>query len=247
MPSVSWFLRALVGLSLVALAAAGLATARTRDQARLRVLFVGNSLTAANDLPTRVLAIARSVGDVDLEVGSYTPGGYALEDHWSDATAAAMVDAGWDVVVFQQGPSSLPSSGVNLSEWTARWAARVRAHGGRPALMTVWPEQARGYALADVIENYRAAAVGAKAGLFPAGLAWSRCLATAPRLRLYGPDGFHPAPLGTYLAALVVYAGLVGRVPGGLPALPAVRLDRRARGSLRRAALLAFSKGRPAH
>jgi hypothetical protein len=28
------------------------------------------------------------------------------------------------------------------------------------------------------------------------------------RLPLYGPDVFHPSPLGTYLAAAVVYRGL---------------------------------------
>ena len=28
---------------------------------------------------------------------------------------------------------------------------------------------------------------------------------------LYGPDGFHPSPLGTYLAALVVTGGLTGK------------------------------------
>jgi hypothetical protein len=209
-------------------------------------LFVGNSLTATNDLPGRVQAIARSLGEIQLDVGSYTPGGYALEDHWRDSTTRATVEAGgWDVVVFQQGPSSLPSSGVNLREWTATWARTVREHGGRPALLTVWPEQARGYALANVIQNYRAAAVAAKAGLFPAGLAWSRCLAVAPRIRLYGPDGFHPAPVGTYLAALVVYSGLAGHVPVGLPAL-GVNLGPSARKTLRRAAVLAFANGRPA-
>jgi len=221
--------------------------ASTSAQPRLRVLFVGNSLTATNDLPGRVLAIARSVGQVELETGSYTPGGYALEDHWNDGTARAMVEAGgWDVVVFQQGPSSLQSSGVNLRDWTAVWAQAVRAHGGRPALLTVWPEHWRRYALANVIQNYRAAAIASNAGLFPAGLAWSRSLATSPQTRLYGPDGFHPSRAGTYLAALVVYAGLVGHVPDGLPALGTVRLDQRQRRSLRQAALFALANGRAA-
>ena len=37
--------------------------------------------------------------------------------------------------------------------------------------------------------------------------------AARPSLPLYGPDGFHPSPLGTYLAALVVDAGLTGQQP----------------------------------
>ena len=231
---------------LVAIVALAVSGASSSSQPRLRVLFVGNSLTATNDLPSRVQAIARSVGELDLEVGSYTPGGYALEDHWADGRARALVESGdWDVVVFQQGPSSLPSSGVNLREWTATWARTVRAHGGRSALLTVWPERARSHALANVIQNYRAAAISSKAGLFPAGLAWSRCLASAPKIRLYGPDGFHPAPMGTYVAALVVYSGLAGRVPAGLPAL-GVDLGQGARKTVRQAAVFAFANGRAA-
>jgi hypothetical protein len=236
----SWV--AVVALVLAALTIPSAATSTPR----LRVLFVGNSLTAANDLPRRVQAIARSVGEIDVEVGSYTPGGYALEDHWADGSARAMVETGtWDVVVFQQGPSSLASSGANLREWAATWARFVRVHGGRPALLTVWPERERSYALGNVIDNYRAAAVAAKAGLFPAGLAWSRCLARAPRIRLYGPDGFHPAPMGTYLAALVVYSGLVGRVPAGLPALD-VAVGAGARKTVHQAAVFAFAATRAA-
>ncbi|MGN6798618.1 MAG: hypothetical protein ACTHKS_10740 [Gaiellaceae bacterium] len=236
-------MRTCLALVVVSLAAP---TAGVSAPPHLRVLFVGNSLTAANDLPARVQAIARSIGEIDLEVGSYTPGGYALEDHWTDGTARAMVEAGgWDVVVFQQGPSSLPSSGANLRAWTATWARDVRAHGGRPVLLTVWPERGRGSALASVIQNYRAAAVASRTGLFPAGVAWSRCLAVAPRIRLYGPDGFHPAPMGTYLAALVVYSGLVGHVPAGLPAVP-VAVGRSARATVHGAAVFAFAASRRA-
>ena len=34
---------------------------------------------------------------------------------------------------------------------------------------------------------------------------------------LYGPDGFHPSRLGTYLAALVIYARLFKDSPIGRP------------------------------
>jgi hypothetical protein len=35
---------------------------------------------------------------------------------------------------------------------------------------------------------------------------------------LYGTDGFYPTLEGSYLAALVIYGGLSGRSPVGLPA-----------------------------
>ena len=53
--------------------------------------------------------------------------------------------------------------------------------------------------------------------LFPAGLAWQTAWKTDPAFPLYGPDRFHPSTLGTYLAALVVYAEVRDKSPVGLP------------------------------
>ena len=58
-----------------------------------------------------------------VEVDVRAPGGFALEDHWAEGSALEALRAGgWDAVVLQQGPSSLPESGANLTEWAARWA-----------------------------------------------------------------------------------------------------------------------------
>ena len=60
----------------------------------LHVLFVGNSLTSTNDLPATVAAFAHAVGHVEVDVKMVAPGGYALEDHWTDGVARAALDAG---------------------------------------------------------------------------------------------------------------------------------------------------------
>jgi len=201
---------------LVVLLAAGGAGAQQRH---LRVLFVGNSLTATNDLPATVAAIARAVGHTAIDVQTVAPGGYALEDHWADGSALAALRTGrFDVIVLQQGPSSLPESRVNLIAWTKRWADEARAHGTRPAVLTVWPERERFSVFADVVRNYRDAARAANALLLPAGQAWQNAFRRRPAIGLYGPDAFHPSRLGTYLAALVAYTGLTGELPRTLPA-----------------------------
>ena len=74
--------------------------------------------------------------------------------------------------------------------------------------MTVWPESYRRGALREVIASYRRAAQAAHAELLPAGRAWEWTWDCDRRLRLYGSDGFHPSPLGTQTAALVVYGRL---------------------------------------
>jgi hypothetical protein len=56
--------------------------------------------------------------------------------------------------------------------------------------------------------------------LLPAGRAWTLAWQHTPTLPFYGADGFHPSPLGSLLAALVVYRGIVGHPLGSLPAAP---------------------------
>jgi hypothetical protein len=185
----------------------------------VRVLFVGNSLTQVNDLPAMVEALSRAAGDdPPLDAGSVAFGGFALEDHLAEGSAArAIAEGGWDVVVLQQGPSALPASRENLIEFSGRFATLIRAAGARPALYGVWPSQDRIFDLDACIESYRLAAVAVDGTSLPAGAAWKAAWARAPALPLYGTDGFHPSALGTYLAALVIYSRLMNRSPIGLP------------------------------
>ncbi|HET8652245.1 MAG TPA: hypothetical protein VFM13_06705 [Gaiellaceae bacterium] len=188
----------------------------------LRVLFIGNSLTATNDLPAVVAGIASRAGR-RLEYRTIAPGGYALEDHWNSGEARAALAGGrWDAIVMQQGPSALPESQTSLRAWAIRWADEARARGVRPALLTVWPESYRRSALRDVIGSYRRAAAAARAELLPGGDAWRVAWSCEP-VALYGPDGFHPSALGTYTAALAVYGRLFHAPLIGLAPPPGVR------------------------
>jgi hypothetical protein len=181
-----------------------------------RVLFVGNSLTEGNNLPAMVAALARASGQ-PLAVEAVTFGGFSLEDHWNQGDARrAIARGGWRFVVLQQGPSSLPASRTNLIEWTRRFGDEIRRVGARPALYSVWPESARASVFDDVTRSYSEAA-GSVDGLFlPAGEAWRAAWRRSPDLELYGPDGLHPTPRGTYLAALVIAAQVLQRSPVGL-------------------------------
>ena len=163
-----------------------------------------------------VVSLGRARG-VSIEYGAFTPGGYSLEDHWADQGRGLLAAGNWDAVVMQQGPSALPESQVLLRRWAMTWADEARAHGATPALYTVWPEGYRSYALPAVIQSYRDAARASGALLLPAGDAWREAWRRNRKLRLYGDDGFHPSLTGTYLASLVIYAGLTGTSPVGLP------------------------------
>jgi hypothetical protein len=191
----------------------------------MRVLFVGNSLTASNDVPGMVQALA-TAGGVPVQVHSTSSGG-SLEDQWAAGEQGLLGEARWDFVVLQQGPSTRPESQSNLKEWAARWADEARRHGATPVLYMVWPFQHQGdagFALAS--GSYRAAAEAAKARVLPAGDAWREALRRDPGLPLYSADKLHPTEAGSYLAALVIAHGLTGVRPETAPARLILRSGR---------------------
>src|SRR5262245_3501079 len=183
-----------------------------------RVLFVGNSLTAANDLPAVVARLAMTDGQPQPAVRTVAFGGFSLEDHWNQGDARrAISDGPWDVVILQQGPSALPESRRLLIEYARRFADLIRKAGARPALYMVWPSRDRRQDYAVVSQSYNAAAKAVDGIVLPAGDAWRLVLQRHREIALYSTDGLHPTPAGTYLAALVIYQGLYERSPIGLP------------------------------
>ena len=209
---------ALVLVGALASAAQSPAVAGSAAPPARRVLFLGNSLTAANDLPALVQAMARAQG-LAFDYRAVTHRNYAIEDHWTDGTAR-LLTAGekWDVLVLQQGPSSRPESRAHLLQWSQTWADAARRDGTTTALYMVWPMQGQPDGFALVARSYREAATGSRARLFPAGEAWAAVLAASDAPTLYSSDGLHPTPAGTFLAAMVVARGLTGLDPAHVPA-----------------------------
>ncbi len=186
-----------------------------------RVLFIGNSLTEGNDLPGLVRDLAEAV-DLDWDVQAQLRGGAGLEDHWVSGARERIKSGHWDVVVLQQGPSSLEESRANLRHWTGEFDPLVRAAGGRAALYMVWPDRSRLSWFDRVRDSYALAARDVSGYFLPAGEAWRAAWRVTPGLVLYGSDDFHPNIAGTYAAALTIFASLSGLSPIGLPAPPPV-------------------------
>jgi len=212
-----------VHLVIVLIGAAWLARgagARQQDPREVeRVLFVGNSLTAFNNLPGLVEALSRTTAGPILSSAAVVYPDHSLEDHWARGDAVRTIGrGGWSFVVLQQGPSALPESQVLLREYTKRFDGVIRKAGARTALYMVWPSRSRAQDRDGVSRSYTAAAHDVGGLLLPAGDAWRTAWQRDATLPLYADDGLHPSPMGSYLAALVIYQGLTGRSPVGLPA-----------------------------
>jgi len=174
----------------------------------LRVLFLGNSLTYSNDLPG-MLAFLLDDAEIDATVTSLAYPNFGLQDHWEVRDTHDVIAEGWDVVVLQQGPSATEGR-PSLIEFAGRFAELIREARATPALYMVWPAAARSFDFQGVSDSYAAAAERIGGLLFPAGEAWLDAWELDEDIALYGRDRFHPSPLGSYLAALVMYEQLSG-------------------------------------
>jgi hypothetical protein len=189
-----------------------------------RVLFLGSSLTYANDMPFTVQALARAIGE-NLDVAVVARGGANLEDQWNHGEALRRLKGErWDYVVLQQGPSTVPENRENMRDYTRRFAEPIRKAGGRPALYMVWPSADRMAYFDEVRASYTLAAEDVDGMLIPAGEAWRAVWRRDPDADLLKRDGVHPTPAGSFTVALSIFGMLYGRSPVGLPAR--VRLAR---------------------
>jgi len=202
--------------------ASGVATARQpAQQAKpLRVLFLGNSFTYFHNMPMILHALAPNV-----ETRLIAQGGLTLEDHWNNAEARKAVEEGrWDFVVLQEQSTLGETFVINgktrlqgdrtFRTFAEKWIRAIQAAGAKPVLNMHWKRKdapARdGEYLNSVITQ-----AGAEWGavLAPVSLAWQA--AERRGAALYAPDGHHPSPAGSYLAACVMYATLLGKSPEG--------------------------------
>jgi hypothetical protein len=207
-------MKALRAVPALALVACSLGTAPSAPEGSLKVLFIGNSLTYENDLPRTVADLALSAGVAPCYCYQIAYPNYALEDHWDNREAVtALREATWDFVVMQQGPSALPSSRAHLILWATVWAQLIDSAGAQAVMYGVWPSVDRLFDFPNVADSYRAAADSIGALFAPAGEAWQQAWARDSTLPLYAADGFHPSPMGTYLAALMVFQRLYQHSP----------------------------------
>jgi hypothetical protein len=183
----------------------------------MKVLFVGNSFTARNDVPGTVARMAASRGH-ELSHELIWAGGASLRAHWNKGAALESIRrGGWDRVVLQE-QSTLPVKNARRFHESVRlFVPEIAAAGARATLYETWarrnaPETQR--ALSDA---YASIAVETGADLVPVGTAWETFLRAHDRPALHDRDLSHPSPAGSYLAACVFFAVLFGESPVGLP------------------------------
>jgi hypothetical protein len=194
----------------------------------LRVLFIGNSYTMVNDLPSTFTQLACSGGH-RVEAGMAANGGWTLANHVaSPETLSKLNDAKWDFVILQeqsQIPAQAAARTYGMYPAARQLVSKINATGAHPIFFMTWahgngwpesnlPDFAS--MQAQLAVGYQSIANELRVPVAPVGIAWSATRALAPNLQLWQGDESHPAVTGTYLAACVFYATLFRQSPAGL-------------------------------
>jgi hypothetical protein len=187
-----------------------------RGRPPLKVLFIGNSFTARNDLPGLIAQLAAARGR-SMEYRLINVGGASLRTHWNAGEAQkAIRDGHYDRVVLQE-QSTLPVKNARRMHENVRlFDGAIRAAGAQTILYMTWARQNAPESQQTVTDAY--AGIGRELGatVVPVGQAWERFLRQHDRPVLHDKDQSHPTPAGSYLAACVFLAVLFEESPVGI-------------------------------
>ena len=196
-----------------------------------RVLFVGNSYTAVNDLPAMVSSIAGMMGE-NMTYETSAPGGCTFQGHLTQS-AQYIQQGGWDVVVLQE-QSQLPSFPYNqfMNEsypYAQQLCQMIRQYNpeARIVFYMTWgrkygdSQNAQFYPVLGTYEGmdsllrarYMQMAQDNHAQVSPVGAVWHHIRDHYPQIELYQSDESHPSLYGTYAAACCFYTVLYHKDP----------------------------------
>lgn len=177
-----------------------------------KILFVGNSLTYTNNMPSILENIGKSNG-FDITTQCICKPNYGLEDHINEGLVAPELrKTQYDFVIFQQGPSSQAYGRKSLLEYGKQLSMMALASHATPAYLMVWPSTTYYQTFDGVIKNHTDAARSNGSMLIPLGIVWQKFNKEHKEYELYGPDGFHPSRLGSLLEAMVILKSIAPEI-----------------------------------
>ena len=204
------------------------------------MLFIGNSYTYYNNLPSFVSNIAISFGDT-VNAESSTPGGASLFGHTNNSSTLSKINQQpWDYVVLQeqsQKPSLSPSFvSSNVFPYATQLVDAIYLNNscteplfymtwgrknGDASNCTAYPPVCTYLGMQQRLrESYLEMGVTNSASVSPVGEAWKNFMEIDSITDLYTADESHPSIYGSYLAACTFYASLFKKSPIGSTFIP---------------------------
>jgi hypothetical protein len=182
----------------------------------LKMLFIGNSFTARNDLPDLIARLAAARGKA-VQHDLISAGGASLRTHWNAGKALKQIKTGhYDYVILQE-QSTLPiKNPTRMHENVRLFDNAIQAAGSKTLLYMTWARQHALESQEAITDAYVSIGEELGATVVPVGVAWQRFLRKTDEPVLHDKDQSHPTLAGSYLAACVFYSVLFQESPVGL-------------------------------
>ena len=191
-------------------------TSAKRNAAPLKILFIGNSFTARNDVPGLVAKLAAARGK-KVEPQLISAGGASLRRHWNAGRAKAAIQSGdFDYVVLQE-QSTLPiKNAARMHENVRLFDEAIKSAGSKTVLYMTWARKTAPDSQQAISDAYLSIGRELGATVVPVGVVWQKFLGEHDEPGLHDRDQSHPTLAGSYLAACVFLAVLLRENPVGI-------------------------------
>lgn len=199
-----------------------------------RILFIGNSYTHYNSMPSRLFAPIAKAAGYTVIVDSVMKGSYTLQSFAdpNDAYGSKVHEAlnsgvQYDYVVIQEQSSRPVSDPALFYEGVRSLDKLIKENGAKTVLYSTWGRET-GHSLLntmgwtnesmtwDLAAKYSAIAEELNAHIAHVGLAFYDVYAGNKGVNIYNDDKSHPSLEGSYLAALTIFATIFNETPIGI-------------------------------
>jgi hypothetical protein len=197
---------------------------KSKQAREVEVLFIGNSFTQRNNLPS-LLAEMAAARNVRLGYDLISVGGASLRNHWNAGRAVKEIEVRhYDYVVLQE-QSTLPVKNARrMAENVRLFDQAIKRAGAKTVLFMTWARKNAPETQQAITDAYITIGRELDAIVVPVGLAWQAFLARHDLPVLHDRDASHPTLAGSYLAACVFLITLLNESPLGIES-GAVDLD----------------------
>ena len=182
----------------------------------VKILFIGNSFTARNNLPQLLADLAAARG-IQVEHELISVGGASLRTHWNAGRAVRAIETGgYDYVVLQE-QSTLPvKNAKRMAENVRLFDGAIKQSGSKTVLYMTWARRQAPETQKAITDAYNDIGHELGALVIPVGTVWQKFLATHELPALHDRDQSHPTLAGSYLAACVFLVVLLEQDPRGI-------------------------------
>jgi hypothetical protein len=200
-----------------------------------KVLFVGNSYTYSNDLPTMFKLLSASGGKA-VATDMSAPGGYTFELHYTYQPTFDLIGrGGWNYVILQE-QSQYPTIEYYRYNSTYPFGRKldslIKLKNSNTLFFMTWGREFGGqqcidshcspvftsfYHMQDSLKSaYNGIANTLNASVAPVGEGWRTAKLMDTSIALWESDNSHPSLKGSYLAACMFYITIFHQSPVGL-------------------------------